>query len=109
MHLVAVSDPKKYADTVDYWKDVYGFKMSCMKLPSIVEASVEVQFQLPCISSRVRNSNLGLCFFAFKCCVSQLSVDRFGKIFEGDLNLGQVKSSPNFCSFGQQRAEKRNI
>ena len=44
MHLVAVSDPKKYANTVDYWKDVYGFKMSCMKRPSIKEASVEVQF-----------------------------------------------------------------
>ena len=25
---------------------------------------------------RVRNSNLGLCFFAFKCCVSQLSEDQ---------------------------------
>ena len=48
MHLVAVSDPQKYADTVDYWKDVYGFKMSCMKRPSIKEASVEVQFKLPC-------------------------------------------------------------
>ena len=57
----------------------------------------------------VRNSNLGLCFFAFKCCVSQLSVDRFCKNFEGVRKLGQVKSSPNFCSFGPQRAEKRNI
>ena len=42
MHLVAVSDPQKYADTVDYWRDVYGFKMSCMKRPSIKEASVEI-------------------------------------------------------------------
>ena len=25
------------------------------------------------------------------------------------MNLGQVKSSPNFCSFFPQRAEKRNI
>ena len=61
------------------------------------------------LMARVRNSNLGLCFFAFKCCVSQLSLARFGKIFEGVMTLGQVKSSPNFCSFGQQRAEKRNI
>ena len=57
----------------------------------------------------VRNSNLGFCFFTFKCCVSQLSVDRFGKFFEGVMTLGHVKSSPNFCSFGPQRAEKRNI
>ena len=48
-------------------------------------------------------------FFPFKCCVSHLSVDRFGKNFEGVMTLGQVKSSPNFCSFGPQRAEKRNI
>ena len=61
------------------------------------------------IITSVRNSNLGLCFFAFKCCVSQLSVDRFGKNFEGVMTLGQVKSSPNFCAFGPQRAEKRNI
>ena len=57
----------------------------------------------------VRNSNLGLYFFPFKCCVSQLSVDRFGKNFEAVMTLGQVKSSLNFCSFGPQRAEKRNI
>ena len=59
--------------------------------------------------SSVRNSDLGLYFFAFKCCVSQLSVDRFGNFFEGVMTLGQVKSSQNFCSFGPQRAEKRNI
>ena len=56
-----------------------------------------------CIIS-VRNSNLGLCFSPFKCCVSHLSVDRFGKNFEGVMTLGQVNSSPNFCSFGPQRA-----
>ena len=61
------------------------------------------------IMTRVRNSNLGLCFFPFKCCVSQLSVDRFGKNFEGVMLLGQAESSPNFSSFGPQRAEKSNI
>ena len=61
------------------------------------------------VTTRVRNSNLGLCFFAFKCCVSQLSVERFGKNLEGVMTLGQVKSSPNFCSFGPQRAEEHNI
>ena len=51
----------------------------------------------------------GFVFFPFKCCVSQLSVDRSGNKFEGVMTLGQVKSSPNFCSFGPQRAEKHNI
>ena len=60
----------------------------------------------PCTRTGVRNSNLGLCFFIFKCCVSQLSVARFGQKFEGVMTSGQVKS---FCLFGQQRAEKRNI
>ena len=64
---------------------------------------------MACAFTSVGNSNLGLCFFAFKCCVSQLSVDTFGKTFEGVMTLGQVKSSPNFCSFGPQRGEKRNI
>ena len=36
------------------------------------------------------------------------SVDRFGN-FGGLMTLGQVKSVPNFCSFGQQRAEERNF
>ena len=32
-----------------------------------------------CVVSRVRNSNLGLCFPPFKCCVSQLSVDQMSR------------------------------
>ena len=63
----------------------------------------------PMMMFSVRNSNLGLCFFPFKSCVSQLSVNRFGNNFGGLMTLGQVRSSPNFCSFGPQRAEKRNI
>ena len=31
------------------------------------------------IISRIRNSNLGLCSFPFKCCVSQLSVDQMSR------------------------------
>ena len=53
------------------------------------------------LMTSVRNSNFG---FGFKCCVSHLSVNRLGKKFEGVMTLGQVKSSPNFCSFGPQRA-----
>jgi len=61
MHLVGVADLKRYEESVDFWKNVYGYKMSCMKKvvnikskeaqffrtklsfqPSIREASVEV-------------------------------------------------------------------
>ncbi len=42
MHLVGVSDTERAKDLVDFWDDVYGFKMSCMRTPSLVEASVEV-------------------------------------------------------------------
>ena len=42
IRLVGVSDLERYAATVDYWKDVYGFKMSCMKEPVLVEGSVEI-------------------------------------------------------------------
>ena len=42
IRLVGISDLERYANTVDYWKNVYGFKMSCMKKPGLVEGSVEV-------------------------------------------------------------------
>ena len=47
--------------------------------------------------------------FGEKVAFSWPSVDRFGKFFGGLLTLGQVKSVPNFCQFGPQRAEKRNL
>lgn len=40
--LVAVSDMSKYTDRIDFWDDVYGFNMSCMKRAVIPEAVVEV-------------------------------------------------------------------
>ena len=40
--LFAIADEDRYAKTVDYWKNVYGFKMSCLKEPVLTEASVEV-------------------------------------------------------------------
>ena len=73
------------------------------------KGGVTILFRFSSLTARVRNSNLGLCLIPFKGCVSQLSVDRFGENFGGLLTLGQVKSVPNFCSFGPQRAEIRNI
>ena len=32
----------RYEKTIDFWKDVYGFQMSCMKEPVLTEASIEV-------------------------------------------------------------------
>ena len=33
MHLVGVADEERHAHTVGFWRDVYGYKMSCMKKP----------------------------------------------------------------------------
>ena len=40
--------------------------------------------------------------------LSSLSID-LENLFVGLMTLGHVKSSQNVCSFGPQRAEKRNI
>ena len=42
MHLVGVCDEERYAETAEYFGNVYGFKMSCLRKPMITEASVEV-------------------------------------------------------------------
>jgi protein arginine N-methyltransferase 3 len=42
IHLAALSDVDRYNGLVDFWGDVYGFKMSCMRNPILEEASVEV-------------------------------------------------------------------
>ena len=42
MHLFAISDEDRCEKTIDFWQDVYGFKMSCMKESVLIEASVEV-------------------------------------------------------------------
>ena len=57
----------------------------------------------------VRLFNVGLHFLAAKVAFSCPSVDRFGKKIWGLMTIGQVKSVPNFCLFGLQRAEKCNI
>jgi len=52
LELCAVSDPERYDSYVGkFWSDVYGFKMSCMRVPILEEASVEV------IPDSVRVSN----------------------------------------------------
>ena len=40
--IFAISDEERYLKTIDYWKNVYGFKMSCMKEPVLMEASIEI-------------------------------------------------------------------
>ncbi|XP_030056571.1 protein arginine N-methyltransferase 3 [Microcaecilia unicolor] len=40
--LVAVSDTKTHAEKLDFWDNVYGFNMSCMKKAVLPEAVVEV-------------------------------------------------------------------
>jgi len=40
--MIAISDEKRYGELLDFWGDVYTFKMSCMRAPILEEASVEV-------------------------------------------------------------------
>ncbi|XP_014217008.1 protein arginine N-methyltransferase 3 isoform X2 [Copidosoma floridanum] len=40
--LVGSGDTKRYVDLVDYWSNVYGFKMSCMKAEVVREPSIEI-------------------------------------------------------------------
>ncbi|XP_015123957.1 protein arginine N-methyltransferase 1 [Diachasma alloeum] len=42
LSLVGSGDTKRYIDLVDYWSNVYGFKMSCMKEKVVKEPSIEV-------------------------------------------------------------------
>ena len=87
--------PNTIISSDKYWSSIQRYSSQCFVTVSV--------------KSSVRNSNLGLCFPPFKCCISQLSVDRFGNNLGWLMTLGQVKSSLNICSFGPQRDEKRNI
>ncbi|XP_018407196.1 PREDICTED: protein arginine N-methyltransferase 1 [Cyphomyrmex costatus] len=40
--IVGSSDTKRYIELVDYWSNVYGFKMSCMKAEALREPSIEI-------------------------------------------------------------------
>jgi len=40
--LVAIEDEKRYGQLLDFWDDVYGYKMKCMRAPILEEASVEI-------------------------------------------------------------------
>jgi protein arginine N-methyltransferase 1 len=42
MHVVGISDPAYRADRVNYWNDVYGFKMTVMSENVVKEALVDV-------------------------------------------------------------------
>ncbi|KAK0162858.1 hypothetical protein PV327_006600 [Microctonus hyperodae] len=42
LSIVGSGDTKRYIDLVDYWSNVYGFKMSCMKAKVVKEPSIEV-------------------------------------------------------------------
>lgn len=40
--IMGSGDTKRYVDLVDYWSNVYGFKMSCMKAQVVREPSIEI-------------------------------------------------------------------
>lgn len=60
IHLAALSDLPRYEGLVNYWTDVYGFKMSCMRAPCLHEASVEWVPGEHVVSDSVRVHNLDI-------------------------------------------------
>ncbi|KAK2587422.1 hypothetical protein KPH14_003135 [Odynerus spinipes] len=42
MSIVGSGDTQRYVDLIDYWSNVYGFKMSCMKGEVLKEPSIEI-------------------------------------------------------------------
>ncbi|XP_043489158.1 protein arginine N-methyltransferase 1 [Polistes fuscatus] len=42
MSIVGSGDTQRYVDLIDYWSNVYGFKMSCMKSEVLKEPSIEI-------------------------------------------------------------------
>jgi len=54
IHVCAVSDPVRYSQVVEFWGDVYGYKMSCMKAPVLGEANVEVVPEEFVVSSQAK-------------------------------------------------------
>ena len=49
-------------------------------------------YKVKCNNDRVRPLNFSLCFFAFKCCFSRLSVDQMSR------NFGQLLTCPEVIS-----------
>jgi len=42
MSLAAIGDAQKHRDRIEFWDDVYGFSMACMKKAVLPDAVVEV-------------------------------------------------------------------
>lgn len=42
LSLVGSGDTRRYVELIDYWSNVYGFKMSCMKAQVVREPSIEI-------------------------------------------------------------------
>jgi len=58
--ICAISDHHRYDSLVNYWADVYGFKMSCMRGPILGEATVEVVPNESVVSNSVNVLNLDI-------------------------------------------------
>ena len=59
------------------------------------------------VTIRVRQLNLGWCFFALKVAFSWPSVDIFSKKIWG--LMSEVKSVPNFCSFCPESGDTQHL
>ena len=61
------------------------------------------------VTTRVRKLNLGCRFLLQKLRFLGRQWTDLAKKIWGLMTIGQVRSVPNFCQFGPQRAEKRNF
>jgi len=61
--MVGISDEVRYGQLLDFWEDVYGYKMKCMRAPILEEACVEVvpSSSVCSDSSMVLDLNLNTC------------------------------------------------
>ena len=82
--IFAISDEERYLKTIDYWKNVYGFKMSCMKEPVLTEASIEVVPKNKVVSELCEILNLEL---------TQCKIDDFAS-FKADFELQVNQDGP---------------
>ncbi len=64
LYIAGLSDPSLHQRNVQYWDDVYGFKMSCMKNVVLKEASVTI----------VKDSSVHTDYALLKVILSQFSV-----------------------------------
>lgn len=84
LSIVGSGDTRRYVELIDYWSNVYGFKMSCMKAEVVREPSIEICNADALITSAVEIQNFDL-YKVTKDCVNftapfELKVKKTGSL-----------------------------